>query len=138
MIPKWLPKKHHTLWLSLPEYQREILDRVKHHWVTAGGVKGIFIRGLLLERGEATPSEIWREWESFCEKAHRMGVPIRKGTIHSLRTYLYNLKRAGLIIQAGEVKPIKGRFPQPIYIPNLERIGSRLWNNPLKALYPYF
>ena len=116
-------------------FEREIVREIRTppRRVGAGGRskprKGVWIRGHLLEQGQDYPYHMHKLWKRFLEGA---GLNIKPGTYQQFRTYIYALKRLGLIHRAGP--PSRSEFSRNYYALNPEKINSPKWKNPYKHL----
>lgn len=117
----------------LRPFEREIVReiRVRPERPGAGGRsvsrKGAWIRGHLQDVGRDYPYSMWKRWKSFLEDA---GLNIEAGKYQAFRTYIYVLRKLGLIRRAGGSP---STFGKKYYELNPEGINSPLWKNPFKA-----
>ena len=118
-------------------FEVEILREIRTHprRPGAGGRskprKGVWIRGHLQDVGRDYPYSMYKRWKSFME---RSGLNIKAGTYQQFRTYIYVLKRLGLIRRAGGSPSSRGNFPRNYYSLIPDKISSPLWKNPFKHL----
>ena len=95
----------------LRPFEREIIERFrffgKQPDLLTGerGWKGVWIRGHLRDRRRDWVYAMWDYWRMFTESAERLGAKIKPGTYQSFRTYLYTLKKLGLVRPVPEVEP---------------------------------
>ena len=117
----------------LTPFEREIVRQIRAspRRVGAGGRsiprKGVWIRGHLQEVGRDYVYGMYKLWKRFLEEA---GLNIKPGTYQQFRTYIYVLKRLGLIYRVGS--PSKSDFTKNFYVLSPEKINSPLWRNPFK------
>jgi len=68
---------------------------------------------------------MWTAWCRFVEEAEDYGAKIPKGTYGGSRTYIWLLKKLGLIVKVGEDEAVKkGFFSRSYYTLNPEKIDS--------------
>lgn len=125
--------------VTLRPFESEIIDNFKTFSVTAGGGKsrprkGVWIKGHLLSvggNGDFVYS-MWKRWTDFALAAHEMGAGIEFGTYTSFRTYIYLLKKYGLIIptKRERAKTTTLQFQRQYYKVNPARLEDPLWRNP--------
>jgi len=89
--------------------------------------KGVWIRGHLQDVGRDYPYSMWKLWKSFLEEA---GLNIEAGRYQAFRTYIYILRKLGLIRRVGSSPSI---FGKRYYELDPEKINSPSWKNPFKA-----
>ena len=117
----------------LRPFERDIVRRIRTHPRRRGGGgrsvsrKGLWIKNHLLEVGQDYVYSMHIRWKGFIEEA---GLNIKAGTYQSFRTYIYVLKRLGLIQRVGAST---GRFSKSYYSLDLEQVDSPKWGNPFKA-----
>jgi len=117
----------------LRPFEAEIITgiRVRPERPGAGGRsvsrKGVWIRGHLQDVGRDYPYRMWKRWKSFLEDA---GLKIQAGNYQAFRTYIYVLRRFGLIRRAGGSP---STFGKKYYEINPQKTSSPLWKNPFKA-----
>jgi hypothetical protein len=97
--------------------------------------KGVWIRGHLLDVREDFVYSMWKKWRSFTEIAHNLGAPIEVGTYTAFRTYVYLLKRAGLLIpiRRERAKTTTRAFFKQYYTVNRAMLNDPRWLNPYAA-----
>ena len=88
--------------------------------------KGVWIRGHLQDVGQDYPYNMWKRWRSFLEEA---GLKIKAGNYAAFRTYIWVLKRLGLIVRAGGSS---ATFTKKYYGLNPEKVNSSMWRSPFK------
>ena len=116
----------------LRPFERDIVRRIRGRPGAGRGGKasprkGIWIKNHLLECGQDYVYAMHLRWKGFIEEA---GLNINAGTYQQFRTYIYVLKRLGLIERAGASS---GGFSKSYYVLNPENVDSPKWNNPFKA-----
>jgi len=117
----------------LRPFEAEIITEIRVHPERLGtggrsvSRKGVWIRGHLQDVGRDYPYRMWKRWKSFLEDA---GLKIQAGTYQAFRTYIYVLRRFGLIRRAGGSP---STFGKKYYEINPQKINSPLWKNPFKA-----
>lgn len=118
--------------ISLRPFEEAIADDFGHsgHWAPR---KGIWIKGHLLDKGENYSWHMWRCYQAFC--AH---TRIRPGTFRAFTTFMFTLRKLGLIEPTGRVEPGEK-------VPEFERVYYRVapgkedvveWTRPMQSLYP--
>jgi len=126
-------------------YEKEIIKLWKEgvadlpwKWgTTAASPKGRFIKGYLLEKGSAYVKEVWESWSDFVDRAETIDVHFKRGDYATMRTYLWLLKRLGLIRLVRKVPSIrKGYFERNVYAVNPRKVDDPAWLRPLQSLYP--
>ena len=120
----------------LRPFEREIVRQIRTspRRVGAGGGrsiprKGVWIRGHLQEVGRDYVYGMYKLWKRFLGEA---GLNIKPGTYQQFRTYIYVLKRLGLIHRVGY--PSKSEFSKNYYALSPEKINSPKWQNPYKHI----
>ena len=89
---------------ELRPFEQEIIERYSR--IGKGrGWKGVWIRGHLQDVGSDWPYVMWGRWWSFTLRAERAEVKIKPGTYQSFRTYIYTLKKLGLIRPVPALQP---------------------------------
>ena len=88
--------------------------------------KGVWIRGHLQDVGRDYPYNMWKQWRSFLEEA---GLKIKAGKYQAFRTYIYVLRRLGLIRKAGGSP---ATFTKKYYALNPQMVNSSMWRSPFK------
>jgi len=117
-------------------FEVEILREIRTHprRTGAGGRskprKGVWIRGHLEDVGRDYPYRTYKRWKSFME---RSGLNIKAGTYQQFRTYIYVLRRLGLIEMAGGSPSSRGNLSRNYYSLIADRISSPLWLNPFEG-----
>jgi hypothetical protein len=87
----------------LRPFEKEIVDRFTKFGKMADpvrgvkGWKGVWIRGHLRDRGTASIYGMWSSWTIFISRAEILGAIITPGTYQGFCTYVYILRRLGLI-----------------------------------------
>ena len=116
-------------------FEREIVREIRTSpkRIGAGGRsiprKGVWIRGHLQDVGRDYVYGMYKRWKSFLQET---GLNIKAGSYGQFRTYIYILKRLGLIVRVGEAR---GRFSKSYYALDPDKVNSILWKNPYKN-YP--
>jgi len=115
-------------------FEEEIVREIRTHpRLGAGGRsiprKGMWIRGHLQDVGRDYVYGMYKRWRGFLESA---GLNIKAGTYQQFRTYIYVLKRLGLVEKIGS--PSRSNFSRNYYALNPEKITSPLWRNPFKHI----
>lgn len=115
---------------ELRPFERDIIARFMVGGKWAASPKGEWIRGHLLDVGEDYPYRMWKLYARFCSH-----LGIRPGTYQNFKTYIYLLKRLGLIRPARRERTGRG-FPRTYYaiVPGAENRPE--WTRPLQVLYP--
>ena len=133
---------------ELPElkpFEQEIIQlwlegKPEQPWTwsySAVSPKSEWIRGYLLEKGEAYVKELFEGYRDFCEKARKYGVKIKPSSYQQMKETVWLLKRLGLILQSRkEPSKRRGYFKRTYYRVNPDMIDSPDWKHPLQALYP--
>jgi len=126
----------------LRPFEEQIIERFKTFDITVGGGKarprkGIWIREHLLDVREDFIYGMWERWQRFITVAHMREADIEVGTYSALRTYVYLLKKASLIIPSRreKAKTTNPQFFRQYYIVNPNLLKDPRWNNPY-GLYP--
>ncbi|MFB0523166.1 MAG: hypothetical protein ACETV1_05325 [Candidatus Bathyarchaeia archaeon] len=125
--------------IPLRPFEEEIIDRFKTFDITVGGGKsrprkGIWIKQHLLDVGEDFIYSMWERWQSFTRIAHTREAEIESGTYGALRTYIYLLRKHGLLIptKREQAKTTNPLFFRQYYQLNRRRLEDPLWRNPYK------
>jgi len=113
------------------EILREIRTSPKRLQAGGGSTprKGVWIRGHLEDVGRDYPYSMYKRWKSFIEGS---GLNIKTGNYAQFRTYIYVLKRLGLIhrIERTGGSP----FSKNYYALIPDKLYSPLWDNPFKHI----
>ena len=88
--------------------------------------KGVWIRGHLQDVGQDYPYNMWKLWREFLGEA---GLKMKAGSYQAFRTYIYILKRLGLIGRAGGSP---STFSKKYYELNREMVNSPMWRSPFR------
>ena len=128
--------------VALRPFEEEIIDRFKTFDMTVGGGKsrprkGVWIKQHLQDVGEDFIYDMWERWLAFVNIAHTREALIERGTYTALRTYIYLLKKYGLIIPT---KRERAKTTNPQFFRQYYRVNTRLledprWRNPYRP-YP--
>jgi len=94
--------------------------------------KGAWIKGHLQEVGKDYPYRMHKLWSKFLEDA---GLKIEAGSYQQFRTYIYVLKRLGLIRRVGAETSKSGGFSKNYYALNPDKADSPLWDSPYKQYH---
>lgn len=130
--------------VTLRPFESEIIENFKTFSITAGGGKsrprkGVWIKGHLLDIGGDGDFvySMWQKWADFVLVAHGMDAKLEVGTYTSFRTYVYLLKKYGLVIpgKRERAKTTTVRFQRQYYKVNPMRLEDPLWRNPYSR-YP--
>ena len=119
--------------IELTECERDIYVRFttggKAPW--GASPKGEWIRCYLMERGPASIYDMWKAYQRF---ASILGI--RPGTYNNFKTYIWILKRLGLVRVVRRAPGSRGGFRKAYYaiVPGME--FSPLWRRPVQTLYP--
>lgn len=114
----------------LRDFEREIVREIRTHprRLGAGGRskprKGVWIRGHLRDVGRDYVYRMYKLWKAFLEDA---GLNIRAGNYQQFRTYIYVLKRLGLVRRMG-----RSPSPKSYYSLNPDKLNSPFWENPFR------
>lgn len=126
----------------LRDFEEEIISRFKTFDPLVGGGKsqprkGSWVKGHLLDVGEDYIYSMWQRWGLFVRRAVEMDAHIEVGTYTALRTYIFLLKRYGLIIptKRERAKTTSRLFFRQYYRVDLRRLEDPRWLNPYKP-YP--
>ena len=95
----------------------------------AASPKGRWIQGYLLTYGRGNPYSMWKAYQQF---AATLGI--NPGTYNSFKTYLWILKKLGLVRVVTRVRG-KG-FGKTYYAIRRGMENSPLWRHPMQAAYP--
>jgi len=111
-------------------FEVRIIERFSRGGKFAASPKGEWIRGYLLTFKEGYAYEMWKEYRQF---AAYLGI--NPGTYISFKTYMWILKRLGLIRLVRRERVVRG-FRKSIYAitPGME--NSPLWRSPMQTAYP--
>jgi len=122
---------------ALRGFEEEIISRYKTFDPLVGGGKsiprkGTWIRGHLLDVGEDFIYSMWERWGIFTKAAVLREASIEPGDYGSFRTYIYLLKRYGLIIptKRERAKTTSRLFFRQYYRVDLRRVEDPRWLNP--------
>lgn len=125
--------------VSLRDFEEKIIDDFKTFDPMIGGGKsrprkGIWLKAHLLDVGEDFIYAMWHRWADFIRVAHEREAHIELGTYAALRTYVFLLKRYGLIIptKRERAKSTSREFFRQYYRLNLRRLEDPRWLNPYK------
>jgi len=126
----------------LRPFEEEIVNKFKvFSWKHGGGKaiprKGVWIKQHLLDVNEDFVYGMWQRWIAFVRVARDMKAEIELGTYAAFRTYIYLLKKYGLIVPT---KRERARTTSPGFFRQYYRVNTRLlkdprWLNPYKP-YP--
>lgn len=111
-------------------FELRILDGFKSFSLAEGrgkakARKGLWIKGHLSDVEVDYVYGMWAAWCKFVEEAEGYGAKIHKGTYGGFKTYIWLLKRFGLIVKVGEDEATKRRlFSRSYYTLNPEKIDS--------------
>jgi len=107
--------------------------------VGLGGVppKAEWIRQHLLEKGREGDFtyHMWKNYVTFYEAAKKLGVRIRPGPYTGFRTFMYVLRKHGLIEFVREA-PIRAYFDRRYYRIVPAKIKDPRWRRPIQTAYP--
>jgi hypothetical protein len=131
-----------SLSAELRPFETEIISNFKVFSPISGGGKsrprkGVWIRQHLLDVGEDYVGGMWKKWTKFVGDARKQNAEIEFGTYDSFRTYVYLLKKHGMIVPTRRERaksPDAGFFRQ-FYRLNTRRLEDPTWLNPY-ATYP--
>lgn len=128
--------------VTLRPFEEQIIDRFKTFDMTVGGGKsrprkGVWIKQHLQDVGEDFIYSMWERWLVFTNIARTREAEIEPGTYTALRTYIYLLRKYGLIIptRRERAKATNPQFFRQYYKVNTRRLNDALWRNPYKP-YP--
>lgn len=130
--------------VTLRPFESEIIDNFKTFSVTTGGGrsvsrKGVWVKNHLQAAGASGDFvySMWERWAAFVQAARELDADLEVGTYTAFRTYVYLLKKYGLIIpvRRERAKTTVPQFQRQYYQVNLVRLKDPLWLNPY-ALYP--
>jgi len=123
--------------VALRPFEEEIIANFKTFDPTIGGGKsrprkGVWIRGHLSDIGEDFIYGMWERWDLFTKAAALREAMIESGDYGSFRTYIYLLKRYGLIIptKRERAKTTSREFFRQYYRVNIGRLKDPHWLNP--------
>ena len=131
--------------VTFKDYEEEIIRLWKEgladlpwKWgVAAASPKGRFIKGYLIEKGQAYVKEVWEAWADFCARAEKIDVHFKKGDYANMRVFFWLLKRLDLIRLVRRVPSVrKGYFERNVYAVNPRKVDDPAWFRPLQVLYP--
>lgn len=113
----------------LHEFELDIAARFAAMGTMGASPKAEWVRGYLMKFGRGSPYRMWREWREFAEL-----IGARPGTYASFATYMWILKRLGLVRVVRRERGARG-FARAYYAiaPGME--GSPLWRRPMQVLY---
>jgi len=114
----------------LRSFEVDILNRFKTWGLLRTSPKGEWIRGHLLDVGEDYPYRMWKLYSKFCEVLGQ-----DPGTYQNFKTYIYLLKRLGLIYPVRREVTNRG-FPKTFYAVVPSKELDPAWTRPLQTLYP--
>jgi hypothetical protein len=116
--------------MSLRPFEADIAARFKTWGKREASPKGEWIRGYLLTYGEGFSYEMWKEYTQFA-----LLLGINPGTYTSFKTYIWILKKLGLVRVVRRERGVKG-FRKAFYAitPGME--NSPLWRSPMQVAYP--
>jgi len=122
----------------LRPFEEEIVNNFKvFSWERGGGKaiprKGIWIKQHLLDVKEDFIYGMWQRWSAFISIAHEMKAEIELGTYAAFRTYVYLLKKYGLIIPT---RRERAKTTSPEFFRQYYRVNTRLLRDP-RWLNPY-
>lgn len=124
----------------LRPFEKDIIKNFKTFSPTEGGGrsrsrKGVWIRGHLLDVGKDYVYGMWKTWKKFTEAARHEHAKIDGGSYSAFKTYIWLLKKLGLITLV-DVSPGKGYyFKRHYYAVVPGKVKSKIWLNPYKQ-YP--
>jgi len=128
--------------VALRPFEEEIIDRFKTFDPTIGGGKsrprkGIWIKQHLLDVDEDFIYSMWERFGKFVDLALIREAHIELGTYTAFRTYIYLLKKNGLIIptKRERAKTTRREFFRQYYRVNPRLVEDPRWLNPYKP-YP--
>jgi len=123
----------------LRPFEEEIVNKFKvFSWERGGGKaiprKGVWIKQHLLDVNEDFVYGMWQHWTTFVRAAHEMKADIELGTYAAFRTYVYLLKKYGLIIptRRERAKTTSTEFFRQYYRVNTRLLRDLRWLNPYK------
>jgi len=99
--------------------------------------KGLWLKAHLLDVGEDFVYDMWRRWAAFVRVAHEREAHIELGTYTALRTYVFLLKKYGLVIptRRERAKSTSRDFFRQYYRVNPRLLKDPRWLNPYRP-YP--
>jgi len=123
--------------LALRDFEERIIDNFKTFDPTIGGGKsrsrkGLWVKGHLLDVGEDFIYAMWQRWDAFVIRAHEMEAHIESSSYAAFRTYIFLLKRYGLIIptKRERAKSTSRLFFRQYYRVNIRLLEDPRWLNP--------
>jgi len=122
--------------IVLRPFEAEIIEIFRVHG-TRASPKGWWIRDHLMDVGKDYVYSMWKRYVRFCEAAKRVAtVTIHPGPYRSFRTYVYLLRRLGLLTLVEEVKG-PGIYSRRYYAitPGREEPFED-WLRPYQTIYP--
>jgi len=128
--------------VELRPFEIEIIRNFKTFSpITGGGKsrprKGVWIRAHLQEVGEDHIYSMWKRWRSFAIAARFQDANLDIGTYASFRTYMFLLKKKGLVIptRRERARTTRLEFRRQYYTVNTRTLRDPRWLNPF-AGYP--
>lgn len=125
--------------MSLRPFEFEIIDNFKVFSPVEGGGKsrprkGVWIKQHLLDVREDYVQSMWRSWQKFAGEARTKDAAIEFGTYDSFRTYIYLLKKHGLVIpgKRERAKSTQRTFFRRFYRLNNSKLDDPRWRNPYR------
>jgi len=123
--------------VALRPFEEEIIANFKTFDPTIGGGKsrprkGVWIKQHLLDVGEDFIYGMYERWGTFTKAAILREASIEPGTYGSFRTYIYLLKKDGLIIptKRERAKSTSHLFFRQYYRVNIRLLKDPRWLNP--------
>ena len=124
---------------ELKPFELEIISKFKTFSPIVGGGKsvprkGVWVRSHLLEAGDKGDFvySMWQRWSGFVVRAREREAFIEIGTYTAFRTYIYLLKKDGLITptRRERAKTTRREFYRQYYRVNTRRLEDPRWLNP--------
>lgn len=124
---------------ELRPFEIEIIRKFKTFSPVTGGGKsvprtGVWIRGHLLDVGGDGDYvyHMWGRWRDFVTEARERGARIDFGSYTAFRTYIYLLKRYGLVVptKREKARTTRKEFYRQYYKVNHGKLDDPRWLNP--------
>jgi len=121
---------------KLRDFEINIATRFKAGGHAAVSPKAEWIKGHLLDVRSDYIYGMWKKYVSFSRAAlERFMVSIHLGTYSSFRTYVYLLRKLGLVL-FDRVEKAEPEIPRKYYRLNMRQLDDPSWKAPFQALYP--
>lgn len=124
---------------SLRSFETEIISNFKVFSPVGGGGKsrprkGVWVKQHLLDVEEDYVGSMWKRWTKFVGEARTKGAAIEFGTYDSFRTYVYLLKKNGLVVptRRERAKSTYATFFRQFYRLNNSKLDDSRWLNPYR------